>query len=262
MILVLGGTVEGRELAVILHEKGYKVLLTVVSGHGAAMVPPGTPIEVLVDKLDDHDLKQLVQDREAKVIVDATHPYASTITDNAQRAAADAGILYIRFERKQAAADIDNPLIHRTASYPEAARVAFGLGNTVFLTIGSKNIGPFVDEGRNSPKRVVARVLPDPVIIQQCLDSGLRAKDIIAVQGPFSEEMNIAMLKEFKAEVLVTKDSGSNGGTNTKLAAAFRLGLPVVLVSRPEIKGSLPDNGIVIDDIDQVVKKVTLLLSN
>lgn len=262
MILVLGGTLEGREIAFLLYGKGYDVLLTVVSSHGAAMVPPGTPIEVLVGELDGPSLKQLVLDRQAKVIVDATHPYAAVISENALRVGKDTGIPYIRFERKQAALDVESSRIRRVSDYQDAARLAFGLGNIVFLTIGSKNIVPFITEGRKTEKRVIARVLPDPVVIRQCFDSGLKTKDIIAVQGPFSEEMNAAMLKEYKAEVLVTKDSGSTGGTDTKLAAASRLDLPVILISRPGIGIAPQENTLLVEDIDQVLKQISLIYPN
>ena len=60
-------------------------------------------------------------------------------------------------------------------------------------------------------------------------------KEIVALQGPFSEELNIALYRQYGAEVVVTKNSGEIGGTDTKLTAARKLGLPVVMIDRPKL---------------------------
>ena len=64
---------------------------------------------------------------------------------------------------------------------------------------------------------------------------GLTPKQIVAMQGPFSTELNVELFKHAGAEVLVTKNSGKIGGADTKLAAAKILNLPVVMIDRPKI---------------------------
>lgn len=251
MILILGGTAEGRQIANILEETGYQVLLTVVSEYGASLVRQVSPVEVMARELDEIALKELLLARRVRLVIDATHPYAAVITANAIKAAGESGIPYIRFERPGAAGNIRDERVYRVTGYEEAARIAAEIGQTVFLTIGSKNIKPFTDETRYSKRRVVARVLPAPGIVEQCICQGLSPKDIIALQGPFSKELNAAMLKEYKADVLVTKDSGKTGGTDTKIEAAFELGISVVLVERPETKDVQR-----INDIEKLVEWV------
>ena len=62
---------------------------------------------------------------------------------------------------------------------------------------------------------------------------GLSPKQIVAMQGPFSQALNREMFRQYRADVIVTKNSGAIGGTDTKIAAAVELGLPVVVIDRP-----------------------------
>lgn len=237
MILVLGGTREGREIAAALAGENHEVIITVVSGYGAEMIPAGSRIEVLVGRLDADELKGLISGRDISLIVDATHPYASVITETAWNTAKLSGIPYIRYERPAALIDHGGSLLHRVESYQKAAELAVSLGDTIFLTIGSKNLAPFIKMARENARRVVARVLPDPQVLTECLAAGLGSPNIVAVQGPFSYEMNLAMFSEYKAGVLVTKDSGHTGGTDTKVKAAAQLGIPVIVIERPGVRG-------------------------
>lgn len=256
MILVLGGTREGREIAGRLAGQGYKILVTVVSGYGAELLPPDPAMEVLVRPLDAGELDRVLAERDIRLIVDATHPYARVITETAWSAAQAKGIPYIRYERPQAAAGTDKDLgLYLAGDYEEAAETAAGLGETIFLTIGSRNLAPFVQVARRSGKKIAARVLPDAAVLAQCAELGMSPKEIIAVQGPFSREMNLAMFREYKADVLVTKDSGSTGGTDTKLAAAAVLNLPVVMVVRPDYSG-IP----VTDRIEEILQQALKII--
>jgi len=250
MILVLGGTQEAREISVLLASEGYKVLVTVASGYGAGMMPKEAGAEVLVGRLDGPDLEHLITKRGIKMIVDVTHPYARDITETAWEIAKKTEAPYIRYERPAVSEVSESGTIYRVKTYQEAAKLTMSLGNTIFLAIGSKNIQPFVQEGRRLNKRVVVRVLPDATVLEQCYALGIRAQDILALQGPFSIELNLAMLRHYAAEVLVTKDSGSVGGTDTKIEAAARLGVPVVMVDRP-IYQEIPVTGDVTSIIQQ-----------
>jgi len=260
MILVLGGTREGREIAGVLAGHGCRVLATVVSGYGAELITPDPAVEVLVRPLDAGELDRLLAERDIRLIIDATHPYARVITETAWEAAQSKGIPYVRYERPPVTAGDEgsspvkdagrNSRLYRAGDYKEAAQLAVSFGETVFLTIGSRNLEPFIRAGRLSGKRIVARVLPDAGVLVQCAALGILPQDIIALQGPFSLEMNMAMFREYKADVLVTKDSGSTGGTDTKLAAAAALEIPVVMVARPDYPG-IP----VTDRIDEILRQ-------
>ena len=117
----------------------------------------------------------------------------------------------------------------------EAAREAARLGKTVFLTTGSRNLKAFTTSEDLKGRTVIARILPTAKVLAECEELGLTPKEIVALQGPFSEELNIALYRQYGADVVVTKNSGEIGGTDTKLTAAKKLGLPVVMIDRPKL---------------------------
>jgi len=253
MILVLGGTLEGREIAGTTAGMGIKTLLSVVSGYGAGLVSDDPLVEVLVGSLDDIGIRSLLRERNVRLVIDATHPYAGMVTTMACQAAQEMQVSFIRYQRPPAAKRNGQNKKYPAVSYEEAADIAKNLGETIFLTIGSKNLKTFVEMGSKYGRRIIARVLPDARVLAECAAIGVVSRDIIAIQGPFSSEMNIAMLKEFKANVLVTKDSGKTGGTDTKLEAAECLGIPVVIVGRPDYQG-VPSTNMMSDILEEIKK--------
>lgn len=234
MILLLGGTGDSRELARYLTAKGIEIILTTVTEYGAQLAGETGVRHVISGALTPDKLRGLIKDQGIRAIVDATHPYAEEISRNAMALAKDTKLGYCRFERK--AVDFEeNSLIFRVNSTEEAAVKAAELGDNIFLTIGSKGLAQFLQVPAIQGKRVVARVLPDKGIIEKCLSLGLTTRDIIAMQGPFTFELNQAMYKQTGAMVVVTKESGYTGGTDTKVDGALDLGIPVVLITRPRL---------------------------
>lgn len=106
----------------------------------------------------------------------------------------------------------------------------------IFLTTGSKELPLFV-ERISDTNRLFARVLPSAEVIASCRSLGLEGKQLCAMQGPFSEEINTAMLHQTGASFLVTKDTGAAGGFPEKERAAERAGVCMVIIRRPEDAG-------------------------
>ncbi|MEN6413627.1 MAG: precorrin-6A reductase [Veillonellales bacterium] len=233
MILVLAGTLDGRDLAALLARQGYQVLVSVVSEYGKDLaLQENLPVHSC--PLDRAGLIDFMQANPIKLVVDATHPYAVNISRNAIFACDLLAVPYLRYERSP----LPLPCYDRlfvVPDYARAAQTAADKGNVVFLTTGSRMLATFISEPKLAQHRIVARVLPDPEVIRHCLELGLKPKDIIAMQGPFSQQLNCALFTAYQAEVVVTKESGAIGGSDTKLAAAISLNLPVVLISRPAI---------------------------
>ncbi|MFZ5640850.1 MAG: precorrin-6A reductase [Bacillota bacterium] len=293
MILVLGGTAESREIVSRLRVCGMPVMATAVTDYGGKLLRESTEergerpeiqgehlktpgkrqqVRILTGALDEASLARVITENRVTAVIDATHPYAGNISCTAEDITAKLGTTYIRYLRPAAAFD-DHPLIRRAATWAEAADMAMEAaeasvrtaesGKTVFLTIGSKNLRPFTEAAKEKDIRLVARVLPDPAVLAECLKLGLMPRDIIACQGPFDESMNLAMLTHCRAGVLVTKDSGAIGGTEAKLAAARALHIPVVLVERPEEGKEGPDRNLnltgktVVSDINKLIRMVS-----
>ena len=230
-IFVMAGTEDGRKLAEFLSEKGFEVTASVVSEYGKKLLEQYENISVNDKKLDASELIEFLRNGSFDALVDASHPYAVNASKNAISACNDIKLPYVRFERATGKFEPSGAVY--VDSYESAAIKAAELGKNIFLTTGSKTLKIFVEllKGCN----ITARVLPTAEVLAQCESLGLTPKQIVAVQGPFSTEFNVAMFKQYQAEVIVTKDSGQIGGTDTKIAAAQILKIPAVVIDRPKI---------------------------
>ena len=231
MILVLAGTQDGREIAAGLREAGYEVIASVVSEYGRELVAQsGVPVKAAA--MDEQELQQFVIQHGIRLMIDATHPYAVNVSRNARQVAANLHIPCLRYERPDSALPIYAKLV-LAPDMQRAAEMAVGLGKTVFLTTGSHSLPLFRAAAAGRDCRLIARVLPQPEVIADCIANGFSPADIIAAQGPFSQELNRELFRAYGADVMVTKNSGAIGGTDAKIAAAIELGLIIVVVQRP-----------------------------
>lgn len=235
MIFLAAGTKDGRELAGFLLEHGLPVIASVVSRYGQQLLEDyrGMGIRINDRPLDGEELKRYMGGHGIGLMIDASHPYAANVSRNAMDACHALGIPYLRYERATAPISYDKVTCVR--SYEEAAEQAAALGKTVFLTTGSRNLKAFKSAPCLADCRIVARVLPTPEVISELAEMGFMPKDIVALQGPFSEKLNEELFRLYGADVIVTKNSGKIGGTDTKILAAKALGLPVVLIERPKL---------------------------
>lgn len=233
MILVLAGTLDGRELARCLAAAGYQVTVSVISEYGRSLADlPGIAVHTGTMTLED--MRQFIAKQKISLLVDASHPYAVNGSLNAMAACEAAGIGYIRYER----AEVSMPeyqQVHIAHDAAHAAKLAAGLGRIIFLTTGSRTLRVFKSEPLLAKCRLIARVLPQPEVVQECIDWGFTPGDIVAMQGPFSQQLNAALFQEYGAEVVITKNSGTIGGADTKIAAALELNLPIIVIGRPAI---------------------------
>lgn len=234
MIWVIAGTLDGRTLATRIQEViGQTVLVSVVSTYGAQLAKhPG--IEVHTGRLAQADMEALIQAKGIDLLIDASHPYAAIVTETAQAAAKACRIPCLRYEREEVALPNYDKL-HLVSDEEEAASLAASLGQRIFLTTGSKTMPVFAKSEDLQDKDVWTRVLPTAEVLAMLEDLHISAKKIVAIQGPFSYDMNKAMFKDVGAQVVVMKNSGLVGGADTKLQAAMDLGLHIVVIDRPRI---------------------------
>ena len=109
------------------------------------------------------------------------------------------------------------------------------MGKVIFLTTGSRNLEAFVNSPHLSDCRLIARVLPTAEVVALCEKLGLRPDQIVALQGPFSAALNRELFLRYQTEVIITKNSGTLGGTDAKVQAAAELGLPMIVIDRPPL---------------------------
>ena len=233
MIFVAAGTQDGRELAARLLQAGYPVTASVVSSYGEKLLQAYPGMVINDEPLDEDALVRYMELHEVHVFVDASHPYAANVSQNAMQACRRLAVPYIRYERQSVPFLYDK--VYCVDSYEAAAKKAAELGQNVFLTTGSRNVRAFTESAYLQGHTITARILPVDKVVAECTELGLTPKNIVALQGPFSKELNRELYRQYAADVIVTKNSGEIGGTDTKLEAAKELGLPVVMIDRPRI---------------------------
>mgnify|MGYP001291527177 FL=1 len=227
-VLVFGGTTEGRLLAGELLKRGFEVTVSVATPLGAEELSDLPGLELWVGRKDAQELEQAVKafDR----CIDATHPYAVLASGNIRTACLRADVPLFRLSRPESLTEG----VIAVSSCAQAAEFLAKEEGNILLTTGSKELGAFAEISR---ERLYARVLPCRESLEACEALGLPHRNILALQGPFGQKMNEAMLEQYHIRWLVTKDGGAAGGFPEKLAAAQVMEVPVVLVKRPEDSG-------------------------
>ena len=199
-IVIFGGTSEGRRLSERLAELGAALTVCVASDYGREEqgVIPG--VSVRVGPLDAEEKRALLKD--ATLCVDATHPYARHISETVRAACEAAGVPLLRLKR-------DESETAGARVFADAAGAAAWLSRregNVLLTTGAKELAAYA---ALRPERLFPRVLPCRESLAACEALGIPHRNIIAMQGPFSREMNIATIRQYRIRWLVSKDGGA-----------------------------------------------------
>lgn len=236
-ILVFGGTSEGRELAEWLSARGScRAVVCSATEYGGELVSGLPGVDAHVGPLDAEAKEQLVAEHDFACIVDATHPYATHVSESLSALAEAHGLPLLRLVREEGDAIqgvVEEGAFVQVESMEAAARFIAGRGGRVLLTTGSKDLALFTQAVPDFAERVYARVLPVPSSVTHARELGMPAGHIVAMQGPFSTEFNVALMHELSIDVLVTKASGAAGGFPEKIEAAALCGVQVVVVGRP-----------------------------
>ena len=239
-ILLFAGTAEGRKIAEYLKTRNRSAKVFVATEYGESLVEEGPSICVEAGRLTEEEMEAQFRAHPGALVIDATHPYAAAVTANIRRACEAAGLEYLRVLRESSlpgdggsessasgtdqAVSVDSP--------EEAAAWLSGQEGNVLLTTGSKELAAFtaVPDYQN---RLYARVLSLPEVVKSCAELGFQGSHLICMQGPFSVEMNCALIHQTGARFLVTKDTGAAGGFPEKAEAALRCGCRLVVIGRP-----------------------------
>ena len=228
-LCVFAGTTEGRELVEFLCTQDVAVTACVATEYGETLLSPRDNLTISAQRLTGEEMEALFSRENFDMVIDATHPYASVVTENIASACEKSGVPYQRLLRSGCKAGEDAVFV---PDIPAAADYLNGTVGTILLTTGSKELAKYTGI-ENFADRVYARVLPMEDSLRLCQSAGLKPAHILAMQGPFSVDMNIAMLKSVGAKYLVTKDSGTAGGFDEKVTAARAAGATLVVIGRP-----------------------------
>ena len=229
-VILFAGTTEGRQLAEACVGAPLTLHVCVATEYGETLIEGSENVHVLAGRKDAAAQERLIAETGAKLLIDATHPYAAEVTESLRAVCEKTGTEYVRLLRASEHAGTD-----KCVFVPDTAAAAAYLNTVegnVLLTVGSKELPGYtgVTDWQN---RLYARILPIPSGVQQATEAGFKGKNLICMQGPFTEEMNAAMIRMLDIRYLVTKDTGSAGGFPEKLSAAEKCGVQCVVVARP-----------------------------
>ena len=223
MLWIIGGTSETRRF--IEEIRGYTTyIITVATESGRAVLPEDEP--VVVGRMNAEQMRAFTQTYSISVVADLSHPYAVEVSQNARHACEQLHITYFRYVRERT--ELQNAIC--VTSLEACLDFLQTVSGTVFFTTGSKHLADF--QRVRGGNRFVFRVLPTISSLQECANAHIAMQDIVAIFGVCSEELNIAMFRDYKARYVVMKDSGETGGTPEKLRACARLDITPVIITR------------------------------
>ncbi len=247
-IVIFGGTSEGRKLAESFCEMNVQVHICVVTEYGADLLPKHSHLHVHTGRMDVSRMEEFLMALSADYCLDATHPYAVEVTENICQACHRRGIPYIRVTREDESLMYDgkrdgmqgSSLFYEMPDVEAAVEFLKETKGNVLLTTGSKELEKYTVLP-DYQSRCFVRILPTPEVIGKCRELGFEGSHIIGMQGPFSEDMNYAMIKQIHADWLVTKCSGRAGGYQEKCEAALRANVNILVIRRPDEKTDMPE---------------------
>lgn len=246
MIWVIGGTKDARDFldGILLQTKD--VVVTTATDYGKKLVD-GLGITVIEGRLTPDEMISFIGEHGIKKIADLSHPYATEVSKNAMGAATASGVEYFRYERKDVGSEGENALIFQ--SVEEIVECVGKLQGRVLITLGSNNVEKF--SHLSNLEDIYFRILPKWQMVKKCEDAGILPGKIIAMQGPFTIDVNYGIMKQYGIKYMVTKKGGDVGGEREKVEACEKAGVIPIVLSRPDIEYKN-----LYDDIDEIIKGV------
>ncbi len=231
-ILIFAGTTEGRKLSECLSDAGIKHTVCVATEYGEIVLKEHPYANVHRGRMNQDEIREFIAKGKFAAVVDATHPYAEAVTENIQAAMKGEKIPCLRLKR-ETGAESDYEKIVYFESNEECAKALENVEGNILLTTGSKELAVY-SSSKELKSRLYVRVLPGLESLTLCMEQGICGRQILALQGPFSTQMNEAMLYQYQIKCLVTKKSGIPGGYREKLAAAEKVGIPVFVIGQAQ----------------------------
>ncbi|MCM1262960.1 MAG: precorrin-6A reductase [Butyrivibrio sp.] len=257
-ILIFAGTTEGRKLSEYLAKAKTEHTVCVATEYGEIVLNKNPYAKVHQGRMDKGKIEEFLRNGKYDVVIDATHPFAKEVTHNIKTALESLSqsgttIAYLRLKREGIAERNDITEGNGMAASEDGityfdsneacAKALEDIAGNVLLTTGSKEL-PKYCVSEEVKRRLYVRVLPSIESLSLCMEQGICGRQIIAMQGPFTMQMNEAVIRQYGISCLVTKESGVSGGYQEKIDAAKSAGIPVFVIGCPE-----KDEGYSFDEI-------------
>ena len=259
MIWIIGGTKDGRDiLEKLVSVKNKKdILVSTATSYGGELLKKYTldskkNIQIICKKLDEEQMEKVITQKNINLVIDASHPYAENVSRSILNVTQKLEIKYVRFEREML--DYGDENVFKFETLQEMNDFVLKYENkNILSTLGSNNLEEI--KVMSEKNNLFVRILPTTSSIQKAENLGYLPKNIIAMQGPFSKNMNIAMLKDFKIDYLITKESGETGGELQKVEACQECGVKILAIKRPVL-----NYGIFFHTIEELIEYIVKLV--
>ncbi len=232
-VWLIGGTSESATIAQTFAVYNLPFVVTVTTITAQSLY---SDAEVVVGSMDMARMESFCCDHKITAVVDASHPYAVEVSRQAIAITAKLGIPYLRYERANYQAATSAPLDSSLIELDSFDRLLTGdylSKQRVLLTVGCQVLPRFTSWHGEST--LFARILPKIASLETALAAGFTSDRLIAIRPPISAATETALWQQWKISLVVTKASGKAGGENVKRHVAANLGIPLIVITRPQI---------------------------
>lgn len=222
-ILILGGTTEASALAKALAERGERAMLSYAGRTGN---PRAQPVPVRVGGFGGAEgLAAFLKEGAFTHLIDASHPFAATISANAAAAVRVAGVAHLMLTRPEWQAGQGDRWTH-VPDIASAVRALDGPPRRVMLALGRMHVEAFAAQPQHHYllRFVDAPEVPPP----------LSRHHLLVDRGPFTLEGDLVLMRDHSIDLVVAKNAGGEGA-RAKIDAARTLGVPVIMIDRPAV---------------------------
>lgn len=237
-ILIFAGTTEGRELSECLAASGIAHTVCVATEYGELMLKENPFVTTHSGRMDTEEMKELIGGGKFLAVVDATHPYAEIATQNIKAAVEGMEISYFRLKREMGVSNKDRNVTFFGTNEACAKALEEVRGN-ILLTTGVKELSKYC-VSEKVRERLFVRTLPTLESLSLCVKHGINENRVIAMQGPFTAQMNEALIRQYGISCIVTKMSGVSGGYFEKIEAARKTKVPIFVIGLPKEEDGEP----------------------
>ena len=231
-IWLIGGTSDSATIASVLAKSNIPLVVTVATVAARNLY---SDILVIAGCMDRVAMLYFCQQHQITAVIDASHPYAVEVSRQAIAVTSQLNIPYLRYERTSylASTDKNDNSIIELDSVEDLLAGDYLTDRRALLTVGCKALPLF--QSWQDKATLFARVLPKIASLKTAISSGFTSDRLIAIRPPISIETETALWQQWQISLVVTKASGKAGGEDTKRQVAASLGIPLIVITRPQV---------------------------
>lgn len=254
-IIIFSGTTEGRNLSELMAAAGIAHTVSVATDYGKLVMKAHPKVKIQEGRLSKEAMSEFLRKESFDLVIDATHPYAVEVTRTIKSCVAGMKadgleVTYLRLKRSiQASEETGLRFFDSNEACAEALKEIKG---NILLTTGSKELSVYT-ASEEVKKRLYVRVLPGMESLEICRREGILPQQILALQGPFSEELNDALIHQYGIKCMVTKQGGITGGFLEKKEAALKNRIPLLIIRREATE----EDGLSFDAVCEKIETLT-----